>query len=579
MRLDFRNIGKGLEAIAGAKQARDLAQESARYDVTEGAYGPGLQENIQQLEGLKAQDPAQAPAYDQAIAELTRRQGLTAPDYSVASGAQNYGTRQEARQAAAPMRAEGLAGVYRRYGDVAQADTLEARAYEQQRALAAEERAKAAEADRVARRPLEIKQLEGQIANQAQQGLLTGAQLTDIQRKQNLQAALDARLADINTQTFEKPEMRTQAVLSLVEELQGPQAAAQLRASYSGNELNEISLQAKKFDEGFRQSRAKGVIPALEWFDEQNTSFKLERDPKNPFRVIQVNQDGSRQLFADAKNERELGMIVDAKAKPGGWLELAKYDLDQKKADAAIRASDSTANLNATRAKGLERDDETLKKLDAIDSQIDSLTAEEAAGEKGRGLLIKRNAIVAGATKQVPVGAATRAARPALTEAEVTNRAEKYVSTRQKNPDTGKIYTLDEAIERVRGTPPAPGTPAAARASLDALLGGGDPFATPPATAPATAPQQSRGLSTPAPARDAPVAPNPYVDARGRPLAVAPAGAPSIASTAIPAAASAVEGAVGTQAAATRYLQAKIARNEPLTPTDRARAVQLGLIR
>jgi hypothetical protein len=78
----------------------------------------------------------------------------------------------------------------------------------------------------------------------------------------------------------------------------------------------------------------------MEWFDEQNTSFKLERDPKNPFRVIQVNQDGSRQLFADAKNERELGMIVDAKAKPGGWLELAKYDLDQKKADAAIRASD-----------------------------------------------------------------------------------------------------------------------------------------------------------------------------------------------------------------------------------------------
>jgi hypothetical protein len=313
----------------------------------------------------------------------------------------------------------------------------------------------------------------------------------------------------------------------------------------------------------------------MEWFDEQNAAFKLERDPKNPFRVIQVNQDGSRQLFADAKNERELGMIVDAKAKPGGWLELAKYDLDQKKADAAIRASDSTANLNATRAKGLARDDETLKKLDAIDSQIDSLTAEEAAGEKGRGLLIKRNAIVAGATKQVPVGAATRAARPALTEAEVTNRAEKYVSTRQKNPDTGNIYTLDEAIERVRGTPPAPGTPAAARASLDALLGGGDPFATPPATAP----QQSRGLSTPAPARDAPVAPNPYVDARGRPLAVAPAGAPSIASTAIPAAASAIEGAVGTQAAATRYLQAKIARNEPLTPTDRARAVQLGLIR
>lgn len=350
MRLDFRNIGKGLEAIADAKKARDLAQTSARYDVTEGAYGPGLQENIQQLQGLREQDPAQAAAYDQAIGELTRRQGLTAPDYSVASGPTNFATRQEARQAAAPMRTEGLAGVYRQYGDVAQADALEARAFDQQRAIAREGR--------------DVKAFDTAQAAAQQQGLLTGAQLTDIQRKQNLQAALDARLADINTQTFEKPEMRTQAILGLVEELQGPQAAAQLRASYSQNELNDISLQAKKFDEGFRQSRAKGVIPALEWFDEQNTSFKLERDPKNPFRVIQVNTDGSRTLFADAKNERELGMIIDAKAKPGGWLELAKFDLDQKKAEAAIRASDATAaNARQEKLSPLEKNLAALQRL------------------------------------------------------------------------------------------------------------------------------------------------------------------------------------------------------------------------
>lgn len=173
MRLNWNNLGKGLEGIAAAKQASDLARESAKYDVTEGAYGPGLQENITQLEGLKAQDPAQAAAYDQAIAELQRRQGLTAADYSVASGPTNYATRQEARQAAAPMRAEGLAGVYRRYGDVAKADELEARAYEQQRALAAEERAKAAEnraaqefATRQTKTGLEINRLTREEAEQ-----------------------------------------------------------------------------------------------------------------------------------------------------------------------------------------------------------------------------------------------------------------------------------------------------------------------------------------------------------------------------------------------------------------------------
>jgi len=173
MRLNWNNIGKGLEGIAAAKQASDLARESAKYDVTEGAYGPGLQENITQLEGLKAQDPAQAAAYDQAIDELQRRQRLTAADYSVASGPTNYATRQEARQAAAPMRAEGLAGVYRRYGDVAKADELEARAYEQQRALAAEERAKAAEnrasqdfATRQTKTGLEINRLTREEAEQ-----------------------------------------------------------------------------------------------------------------------------------------------------------------------------------------------------------------------------------------------------------------------------------------------------------------------------------------------------------------------------------------------------------------------------
>jgi hypothetical protein len=213
------------------------------------------------------------------------------------------------------------------------ADELEARAFDQQRALAREQR--------------DIKSFETQQKAAEQQGLLTGAKLTDLQRTQNLQAALDARLADINQQKFEKPEMRTQAILSLVEELQGPQAAAQLRANYTQQELNDISLQSKKFEEGYRQSRAKGVFAAMDWFDEQNAAFKLERDPKNPFRVIQVNQDGSRQLFADAKNERELGMVIDAKAKPGGFLELAKYDLDVKKADAAIAAETAKAGYYA----------------------------------------------------------------------------------------------------------------------------------------------------------------------------------------------------------------------------------------
>jgi predicted secreted protein len=210
------------------------------------------------------------------------------------------------------------------YGDVRGAAALQAQAEEQ--------------AYQAQKRPLELAGLK-------RQAELGDIQLSDAQRKQRMQEDFDTGFAKINEQKFEKPEDRTAAILSLVEKTQGVTAAEQLRSSYSQNELNQISIQSKKFDEGFRQSRAKGVIPALEWFDEQNTSFKLERDPKNPFRYIQVNQDGTRSVFADAKNERELGMIIDAKAKPGGFLELAKYDLDVKKADAVIAKEKALAGL------------------------------------------------------------------------------------------------------------------------------------------------------------------------------------------------------------------------------------------
>jgi hypothetical protein len=162
MRLNFNNIGRGLEAIADAKRAQDLARTSAKYDVTEGAYGEGLGQNLQQvigardqaLEGLGEQaTPEQRQQvldqYTPAMSELSRRVGLQGPDYSVGSGGENYATRQEARMAAAPLRSEALAGVYRQYGDVERADALEARAQELQRGLTAEKRAAAAE-DRAA---------------------------------------------------------------------------------------------------------------------------------------------------------------------------------------------------------------------------------------------------------------------------------------------------------------------------------------------------------------------------------------------------------------------------------------------
>jgi predicted secreted protein len=301
-------------------------------------YTPEQTREIQRLQETGAYDVQAVPGAEGTVPTLryTPRQGLdlgqgemlAAPTEIAPGQVQRYGGRTTAGQFN-PTELRGLqmqeaARVLGSYGDVRGAAALQAQAEEQ--------------AYQAQKRPLELAGLK-------RQAELGDIQLSDAQRKQRMQEDFDTGFAKINEQKFEKPEDRTAAILSLVEKTQGVTAAEQLRSSYSQNELNQISIQSKKFDEGFRQSRAKGVIPALEWFDEQNTSFKLERDPKNPFRYIQVNQDGTRSVFADAKNERELGMIIDAKAKPGGFLELAKYDLDVKKADAVIAKEKALAGL------------------------------------------------------------------------------------------------------------------------------------------------------------------------------------------------------------------------------------------
>lgn len=153
MRINWSNIGKGLEAIANAKMDREreqaLASESAKYDVTEGAYGSELLSNINQVKGLKQQaiesgmsPEMAAQQYDPSLNELLRRSALTQADYSIAQGPRdasgmpvNYATRQQAREEAAPLRAEGLSRVYRARGDIEDADRLEARALEQRRGL------------------------------------------------------------------------------------------------------------------------------------------------------------------------------------------------------------------------------------------------------------------------------------------------------------------------------------------------------------------------------------------------------------------------------------------------------------
>jgi hypothetical protein len=64
--------------------------------------------------------------YMPSIEELQRRSRMTAPDFTVASRAMRpedtFTTREAATRAARPMRAEGLANVYRQFGDIDEAE-------------------------------------------------------------------------------------------------------------------------------------------------------------------------------------------------------------------------------------------------------------------------------------------------------------------------------------------------------------------------------------------------------------------------------------------------------------------------
>ena len=504
---------------------------------------------------------------------------------------QEYGGRRVAGQFD-PAQLRGLqmreaAGVLGRYGDVRGAAALEMQA--EDFTARAEDRAYQAQ-----RRPMELEQMK-------RQGLLTEGQLTEMNRNQARTKKLDdvdadvaqwqsKRLLDPNTNEARQPTMDDNIAALQYRATALQKAGLAKEATDSLRDYQGFAVNQIKLDETQRNSQLGAVAaaiaagdlgPAVAFYDRYVLDGAkvtgMKTDPKTgAITVSRVRDDGGKLPDKVIKGgANELLASLNSFRDPMSLYNFSQNEftnnLNLRKTVAAEKTAEADVSLKNARAQGLTRDADTLAKLDRIDQQLEAIPPGEMSGPVARGLITQRNAIVAGTTKQVNLGAPPKAERPALSEADKTARAKALVEARDIDPTTGKRFTLTGALKFLEG-----GSRDPIGEALDKALGGSDPFApTTPTAQPAAAPT---GLQT-QPARNAPVEPNPYVDARGRPLANAPAGAPSVASTAIPAAVSAVESTLGTQASATRYLQAKIARNEPLTPTERARAQQMGLIR
>ena len=191
-----------------------------------------------------------------------------------------------------------------------------------------------AAADVVAlRNPLEAQRMRLAAAQEqrAAQGFeseqqLRGLQIKEAQRKEDKTSQYETGLAELNNQKFEKPEDRTAAILNLIEKTQGPAARLQLESQYTQNDLNKITLKAKEFEDGFKQSFSKGVDATMKWLDEQNPGFTLQRVGNQ---IIQTNSDGSRRVFAQG-SERDIMEQFAGQASPSNFLTLSKNIYDRQ---------------------------------------------------------------------------------------------------------------------------------------------------------------------------------------------------------------------------------------------------------
>ena len=431
MRLNFNNIGTGLEAIAGAKRASDLARESARYDVTEGAYGEGLGQNLQNVIGARDQalqrlsgdayirgeeaTPEERQQiidqYTPALSELSRRVGLQSPDYSVASGPTNFATRQEARQAAAPLRAEGLAGVYRRYGDVERADALEARAYEQQRAIAAEKRAEAGEKRAEAG--------EGRAA----QAFSTQQTLTGLDIKQRTRTeAEQQRETDFAAFAAERPNATTQELKDAAFKQfnftpKQWQAAVNTRLGIKENEQKDFVLNIKGKLKGKNLTQLGELYNTDPDFDDK-TDLAIVPGKGGAVTLNFIDKATGKVTSSQPfKNEALATEFLNKQATEpetiGSWMMALKKTEGAIDAQAAqTRASNATVGLRDAQMRQIKDSGENATARANLVDQFEALTDEEKAGAKGQGLIKQFNLLNVKAGGTVPLGAAPRAEGP-----------------------------------------------------------------------------------------------------------------------------------------------------------------------
>ncbi len=328
----FKGLSGGLQTglqFGQALREREMRDELAKAyakpeEFTD--YTPQQMQEIQRLQSSGAYDVQAVPGAEGAVPTLrfAPRQGielgqgemLAAPTEIAPQRVQRYGSETVGGQFD-PMALQGLqmreaARVLGSYGDARGAAQLNAEATRMER--------EAKEA------PLRQRALETQVK-------VGEGQLRGLERTEEKEIGFNTAFDKINSTKYETPAEKDAAVLAAVAQFKGPEAAAQLQANYSTNERNKILTEGAKFDQTIKQARIKGPAAALKAIDDLNDSFTLEVDG---FKVTQVNKDGSRVPFLQARDANEFAVLVDSRIKDGGAFELAKFRQDEQTKNAQI---------------------------------------------------------------------------------------------------------------------------------------------------------------------------------------------------------------------------------------------------
>jgi hypothetical protein len=337
MRLNWSNVGKGIEDIANAVTDRsrldDLRALGDDYATVSGTglrvgNDVGLVSNGAQGVDENGNPISAEDAYRQAYA----RAGLIAPDISTegvkfaarsGQGADLGVYDTESAADSADRKANyGLtlsrADVYEKYGDENTARGLRMYAQQTKRQDAQDER-------EAALNDLQQRSLKVDVADKE----------AEAAKKQQYQDALTA----IGNANY-SPEDAAKALIEATRNIYGPEKALELTTKYDQAELGRIALNSAKYKADFEQAFAKGPDALAAWYESTNGGSRKVKFMPVTGGMALVNYDPNNpkdfKVVARGKDMPDLMTTIGGMATPEGMFKLAQVRAEQDKARAAL---------------------------------------------------------------------------------------------------------------------------------------------------------------------------------------------------------------------------------------------------